>query len=99
MITSAQDMWRGNPVLTTVLFGLPFGFLCLICYSICCADIMDADDEEDEEEGEKSKPPIYLKHFLIVCVNNRISLTFTLNFFSRTSPRKERIVAYIICDP
>jgi hypothetical protein len=42
-------MWHGNPVLTAVLFGLPLGFLSLICHSICCADIMDADD--DEEEG------------------------------------------------
>jgi thioredoxin domain-containing protein 10 len=40
-------MWYGNPVLTAVLFGLPLGFLSLICYSICCADIMDADDEEE----------------------------------------------------
>ena len=42
-------MWQGNPVLTAVLFGLPLGFLSLICYSICCADIMDADEEEEGE--------------------------------------------------
>jgi hypothetical protein len=42
-------MWHGNPVLTAVMFGLPLVFLSLICHSICCADIMDADD--DEEEG------------------------------------------------
>lgn len=47
--TSLADMWQGNPVLTSVLFGLPLGFLSLICYSICCSDIMDADDEEEEE--------------------------------------------------
>ena len=52
-LTSISDMWQGNPVLTTVLFGLPSGFLCLICYSIFCADIMDAyDDDEEEEQGE-----------------------------------------------
>ncbi|XP_021924903.1 protein disulfide-isomerase TMX3 isoform X2 [Zootermopsis nevadensis] len=45
--TSLAEMWYGNPVLTAVLFGLPLGFLSLICYSICCADIMDANDEED----------------------------------------------------
>lgn len=39
-------MWRGNPVLTTVLFGLPLGFLSLILYSMCCQDILDAEDEE-----------------------------------------------------
>ncbi|KAK6630954.1 hypothetical protein RUM44_003126 [Polyplax serrata] len=47
--TSLADMWQGNPVLTSVLFGLPLGFLSLICYSICCSDIMDANDEEEEE--------------------------------------------------
>lgn len=45
--TSLGDMWRGNPVLTTVLFGLPLGFFSLILYSICCADILDADEEEE----------------------------------------------------
>ena len=44
--TSLEEMWLGNPVLTSVLFGLPLGFLSLICYSIWCADIMDADEEE-----------------------------------------------------
>lgn len=48
--TTLSDMWHGNPVLTAVLFGLPCGFLGLICYSICCADILDA-DEEDSENG------------------------------------------------
>ena len=42
-------MWKGNPALTSVLFGLPMGFFALICYSICCADIMDADEEEEDE--------------------------------------------------
>lgn len=43
------NMWRGNPVLTALVFGLPLGFLSLICYSVCCADILDA--EEDETPG------------------------------------------------
>ncbi|KAK2724281.1 hypothetical protein QYM36_000962, partial [Artemia franciscana] len=47
---SLEDMWRGNPILTAVLFGLPVGFFILICYSICCSDIMDADDDEDTHE-------------------------------------------------
>jgi hypothetical protein len=46
-------MWQGNPALTSVLFGLPLGFFALICYSICCADIMDADEEEEEMEPGK----------------------------------------------
>lgn len=47
--TSLGDMWRGNPVLTTVLFGLPLGFLSLILYSICCQDILDADEDDENE--------------------------------------------------
>lgn len=49
------DMWRGNPVLTAVLFGLPLGFLSLIVYSIFCADILDADEEDEQETHEKNE--------------------------------------------
>lgn len=52
---SLYDMWMGNPVLTSVLFGLPLGFLSLIMYSICCADILDADEEEEEPKHEKKE--------------------------------------------
>jgi hypothetical protein len=45
-------MWRGNPALTAVLFGLPLGFFSLICYSICCADIMDADEDEEDADDQ-----------------------------------------------
>lgn len=49
------EMWRGNPILTAVLFGLPLGFLSLIIYSIFCADILDADEEEEEDGHEKNE--------------------------------------------
>lgn len=49
--STLAGMWKGNPVLTMVLFGLPAGFLSLICYGICCPDILDADEEEDEQGG------------------------------------------------
>lgn len=52
---SLVEMWRGNPILTSVLFGLPLGFLSLILYSICCADIMDADEEDEDEEGHEKR--------------------------------------------
>lgn len=45
---SLVEMWRGNPVLTSVIFGLPLGFFSLIIYSIFCADIMDADEDDDD---------------------------------------------------
>ncbi|GBP19903.1 Protein disulfide-isomerase TMX3 [Eumeta japonica] len=44
--TTLASMWHGNPVLTALVFGLPLGFLSLICYSVCCADILDAEEEE-----------------------------------------------------
>lgn len=59
-------MWKGNPVLTTVLFGLPLGFLSLILYSICCSDILDA--EEDEEEGRVLQDDSYIFHWFY-CVS------------------------------
>lgn len=49
--STLNAMWKGNPILTMLLFGLPAGFLSLICYGICCPDILDADDEEDENDG------------------------------------------------
>lgn len=46
--TSLEYMWLGNPVLTTLIFGLPLGFLSLIFYSVCCTDILDAEEEETD---------------------------------------------------
>lgn len=48
-------MWKGNPVLTSLLLGLPLGFLSLIFYSICCGDIMDAEEEEEDENELNEK--------------------------------------------
>ncbi|XP_013190883.1 protein disulfide-isomerase TMX3 [Amyelois transitella] len=51
--TTLTNMWRGNPVLTALVFGLPLGFLSLICYSVCCADILDAEEEDSSDTHEK----------------------------------------------
>lgn len=51
--TTLLNMWYGNPVLTALVFGLPIGFLSLICYSVCCADILDAEEDETAETHEK----------------------------------------------
>lgn len=48
-----REMWQGNPVLTSVLFGLPLGFLSLILYSIFCGDCLDAPEEDDEHEKKE----------------------------------------------
>ncbi|XP_043287811.1 protein disulfide-isomerase TMX3 isoform X2 [Venturia canescens] len=44
-----SSMWKGNPVVTVVVFGLPALFLSLICYGICCPDFLDAGEDEDGE--------------------------------------------------
>ncbi|CAG4947443.1 unnamed protein product [Parnassius apollo] len=51
--TTLSNMWRGNPVLTALVFGLPLGFLSLIFYSICCTDILDAEEQEPESHEKK----------------------------------------------
>ncbi|XP_011643356.1 protein disulfide-isomerase TMX3 isoform X1 [Pogonomyrmex barbatus] len=51
MKTVLTSMWKGNPILMLVLLGLPCGFLSLICYGICCPDLLDANDDEDENTG------------------------------------------------
>ncbi|XP_053594639.1 protein disulfide-isomerase TMX3 [Microplitis demolitor] len=54
--STLMSMWKGNPILTMVVFGLPALFFSLIIYGICCPDILDAgDDEEEEEDEEDSK--------------------------------------------
>lgn len=64
-------MWMGNPILTMVLFGLPAGFLSLICYGICCPDILDADEEEDGN---------FLLRFYLLCnFKSFHNLTFSEN--------------------
>lgn len=50
---SLIEMWRGNPVLTTVIFGLPLGFLSLILYSIFCGDCMVIEDEDEDDHEKK----------------------------------------------
>ncbi|CAK1556308.1 unnamed protein product [Leptosia nina] len=50
---TVSSMWRGNPILTALVFGLPLGFLSLLCYSMFCADILDAEEEETTETHEK----------------------------------------------
>lgn len=54
--TALAGMWRGNPVLTAVLFGLPLGFLSIICYTTCCCDVLEAsDDDEEADEASHEK--------------------------------------------
>lgn len=54
LTTNLGLMFSGNPVLTTILFGLPFGFLSLICYSVFCGGSVEeeGDGEEDHEKED-----------------------------------------------
>ncbi|KAI1285377.1 hypothetical protein HDE_12052 [Halotydeus destructor] len=49
IFSSLANMYRGNPILTVILIGLPFAFLSIIIYTSCCTDILDAKDEDEEE--------------------------------------------------
>lgn len=75
------EMWKGNPVLTTVIFGLPSGFLLLICYSIHCTDILDA-DEDDGDDGET--PTFESSSFLFTLTYSKLVF-----FFSDSSHEKK----------
>jgi len=48
--TSLTSMYKGNPILTLLLLGLPMSFLSIIVYTSCCTDILDAREEDEEEE-------------------------------------------------
>lgn len=48
-ITTLANMYKGNPVLTLLLLGLPLAFLSMIIFTSCCTDMFDARDDEDGE--------------------------------------------------
>jgi thioredoxin domain-containing protein 10 len=50
--TSLASMYKGNPVLTLLLLGLPLAFFAIIIYTSCCSDILDAREDEEEEPSE-----------------------------------------------
>lgn len=50
---SLKEMWMGNPVLTTVIFGLPLGFLSLILYSMICGDCLVVEEEDEDHEKKE----------------------------------------------
>lgn len=50
--SSVAGMYKGNPVLTLLVFGLPLSFLSIILYSSCCSDVFDAPEENEDGEDE-----------------------------------------------
>lgn len=53
--TNVMNMYKGNPVLTILMFGLPLSFFSVIVYVSCCSDMLDADEEEEEETQSHPK--------------------------------------------
>lgn len=44
--TTLIQMWKGNPILTLLIFGMPAGFLALICWQgVCCPEFIDSEEE------------------------------------------------------
>lgn len=80
--TSLADMWAGNPVLTIVLFGLPLGFLSLILYSICCADILDADDDTESKSPSTLSPLFaYITRFTTLIAFSSVHKVFNYTVY------------------
>lgn len=80
--TSVYEMYRGNPVLTLLLFGLPMTFFLFIVYSIFFSDFVDAPDD-DEEEGKFS----FYKYLLSVCFINVFHI-FSLELLANHEKRE-----------
>lgn len=45
--SSLAGMYKGNPILTLLVFGLPLSLLSIILYSSCCSDLFDAPEDND----------------------------------------------------
>jgi len=60
--TALHTMYKGNPVLTLLLFGLPLGFLSIIIYTSCFSDIFEAKEEDDEEDEDDQEPLLRANH-------------------------------------
>lgn len=65
-------MYKGNPVLTVVLLGLPLGLFSIICYTTCCTDILEAADEDEETEVPMGTKFLIFWHFETEIVLNFI---------------------------
>ncbi|XP_015785505.1 protein disulfide-isomerase TMX3 [Tetranychus urticae] len=52
--SSLTNMYKGNPILTLLVFGLPMIFLSIILYSSCCSDVFEAREEDDEDEEDST---------------------------------------------
>ncbi|WKX93039.1 hypothetical protein Q1695_010791 [Nippostrongylus brasiliensis] len=58
--SNVSQMFATQPLLSSVLFGMPIAFLSIICYSICSADFnvdreefYPEDEDEDYDDGEE----------------------------------------------
>lgn len=67
--SNVTQMFATQPLLSSVLFGMPIAFLSIICYSVCSADFSvereefypdDEDEEEYDDAGEDTEPPSHL---------------------------------------
>lgn len=59
-VNNLISMYQGNPVLTLLIFGLPFTFLSFIIYSTCFSDILDSSEDQEDDLDEDGK---IMQHF------------------------------------
>lgn len=48
-----QAMWSAQPILTTLLLGLPSILMTFVCYSLCTAEPAEEGEMDTEDEGEE----------------------------------------------
>lgn len=53
-ISSLQAMWTAQPILTSLLLGLPSILMTFVCYSLCTAEPAEEGEMDSEDEGEES---------------------------------------------
>lgn len=44
-------IFTNNPATACVLFGLPLSLFIILCYSTCCMNIMDANEDDDDDDN------------------------------------------------
>lgn len=73
-------MYKGNPILTVLVFGLPMIFLSIIIYSSCCSDVFEARDEEEDEDDEGKILNCYKTTIKIINTRFIIIFPFSLDY-------------------
>ncbi|CAH1284891.1 unnamed protein product [Diabrotica balteata] len=60
--TIIKDMWRSNPIMTSLIFIIPLMFLSFIFYTLCFTDVTgNMEEEEEEYDNEDEEDDLHMK--------------------------------------